>query len=159
MKARSFILTIIIFAQAVLLPYPLFSQCVIPFEAGNWTNIDPNTRGITRIKVDFSCNDVILCGVDANGNVTCSTPGPPFQLHLWGKCSPSDCDWGAVSGNTYLGSDGTRWVYAFYNQGFAKRYVYIKPSSLYPGNLFMWMYTDFTDPHRADYIMRNWFRH
>jgi len=140
-------------------PLAAVSQCITPFESGNWTNDDPNTRGITHIKVDFSCNDVILCGVDANGKVTCSTPGPPFQVHLWGKCSPSDCDWGAVAGNDYLAPDGTHWIYAFYNQGFAKRYVYIKPSALFPGHLYMWMFTDFTDPGRADYVMTNWFHH
>jgi hypothetical protein len=158
MRAKKEFTSIVIILMLAFLPQFVSAQCVRPFEAGNWVNRDAGTRSITRARVDFSCNDVILCGVDANGNVTCSTPPPPYTLHLWGKCSPSDCDWGAVPGNDYRASDGTHWIYAFYNQGFAKRYVYIKPSSLYPGNLYMWMYTDFTDPGRPDYISTNWFR-
>jgi hypothetical protein len=131
-------------------------QCVQPFEQGTWFNNDAATRGITKIQVSFSCNDVVLCGVDANGNVTCTDPGAPFHLHLWGKCSPSDCDWGTVDGNVHwVGS--TRWVYSFYDQGFARRYVYIKPSTLHPGNLYLWMYTQFTDPHRAPYVFTGWY--
>jgi hypothetical protein len=99
------------------------------------------------------------CGIDSDGNVHCPPAPPPFMVHLWGKCSPSDCDWGAVPGNPYIGSDGSRWVYSFYDQGFARRYVYIKPSALYPGYLYMWMYTDFTSSTRTDYVSRNWFRH
>ena len=135
---------------------PAIAQCIAPFEQGHWTNIDPGTRGITRIDVGFSCNDQVLCGVDSNGNVTCSTPGPPYKLHLWGKCSPSDCDWGAVDGNDrWVGS--TKWVYSFYDHGFAQRYVYIKPSTLHPGDLYLWMYTQLTDPSRADYVFTGWY--
>jgi hypothetical protein len=159
MKTKVFISTIIIFTLAAVLQHELFSQCITPFEAGNWTNIDLSTRGITHINVNFSCNDVVLCGVDQNGNVTCQPPPPPFQVHLWGKCHPSDCDWSTASGNVYIAPDGTHWIYIYYDQGFAKRYVYLKPSALFPGDLFMWMYTDFSDPGRADYVMRNWFHH
>ncbi len=158
MKTR-FISQVFAVFWLMFLPRVLFSQCVPPFEQGSWTNIDPNTRGITHIQIDFSCHDVVLCGVDANGNVSCTPPGPPFQVHMWGKCSPSDCDWGTVDGNTYRSPDGTYWVYAFFNQGFAKRYVYVTASRLYPGDLYMWMYTDFTDPGRPDYSMINWFHH
>ena len=149
---------VVLLAVATFLFTAVHSQCVLPFEAGNWVNMDASTRGITRIKVDFSCNDVILCGIDANGNRTCQDPPPPFQVHLWGKCSPSDCDWGAKPGNYYHASDGSTWIYSFYNHGFARRYVYIKRSTLHPGKLFLWMYTQFTDGSgRPDYIMRNWF--
>lgn len=136
--------------------HPGFAQCVAPFEQGSWVNIDPNTRGITRIEVNFSCNDQVLCGVDSNGNVTCTNPGAPFHVHLWGKCHPSDCDWGTVDGNDrWVGS--TKWVFSYYDHGFAKRYVYIKPSVVYPGKLYLWMYTHFTDPSRADYVFTGWY--
>lgn len=154
MKKKSFL----IFFLTIILYLEVFSQCIVPFEAGNWTNMDPATRGITRIKVDFSCNDVILCYIDANGRRICPPPPPPFRVQMWGKCSPSDCDWGAVAGNNYYTSDGSAWIYSFYDHGFARRYVYIKRSSLYPGKLFLWMYTHFTDASgRPDYILRNWF--
>ena len=136
----------------------VYSQCVLPFEVGNWTNMDPNTRGITRIKVDFSCNDVILCGIDANGNRNCPPPPPPFQVQLWGKCHPTDCVWARVPGNYYHTSDGTTWIYSYYNHGFARRHVYVKRSTSYPGKLYLWMYTQFTDGSgRADYIFTGWY--
>jgi hypothetical protein len=141
----------------IILAPTLMALCVLPFEAGEWKNIDPNTRGITRLDVRVNCGDTRICRVDSNGNVTCTEPGPPYTIRIWGKCSPTDCDWGTVPGNDYYASDGTHWKYFFYNQGFAKRYVYIKESSLYPGKLFLWMYTDFTSASRPDYIMRNWF--
>lgn len=140
-----------------LSPAPTVASCIDPFEDGTWLNDDLNTRGIRRVVVGFTCNDVIHCSVDANGNVHCEEPGPPWTVRLFGACSPSDCDWGAATGQDYYTADGARWIYAFYDQGFAKRYVFLKPSSLYPGHLFMWMFTDFTSPSRPDYVMRNWF--
>ena len=139
------------------LPDSARAQCVAPFEQGKWSNIDQATRGITRIEVGFSCNDQILCGVDERGNVTCSDPGAPYHLHLWGKCSPSDCDWGTVDGHDHW-VGATKWIYSYYDHGFAKRYVYIKPSQYLPGHLFLWMYTHFTDPNRPDYVFTGWYR-
>ena len=148
----------VVLVLAVFLGSEVYSQCVRPFEVGNWTNTDPNTRGITHIRVDFTCNDVVLCGIDSNGNINCQPPAPPFQVHLWGKCHPSDCDWGAVAGNYFYTSDGSTWIYSYYNHGFARRYVYVKRSSIYPDRLYLWMYTRFTDGSgRANYIFRGWF--
>jgi hypothetical protein len=48
---------------------------------GRWTNSDSNTRGITALDIQ------------ANGsNVT---------VQAWGKCSPTDCDWGRVAAYAY----------------------------------------------------------
>jgi hypothetical protein len=137
MKPSMFI-KVALFVLLASLPRAAFAQCVTPFEQGNWTNDDSATGGITRVLVTFSCNDQILCGVDANGNVTCSKPGAPFRLHLWGKCHPSDCDWGAVDGNEVT-IGGRRWIYSYFDQGFARRHVYITPSPTIPGELFLWM--------------------
>ena len=41
--------------------------------AGEWINIDPNTKSITKI---------IIKGL--NGGL---------MAHTFGKCSPGDCDW------------------------------------------------------------------
>lgn len=151
------VLGVLLVSAWSLLPGRAAAQCVAPFEQGSWVNIDSTTRGITRIVVDFSCNDQVLCGIDANGNVTCSTPGAPYHLHLWGRCHPTDCDWGTVDGNDHF-VGATKWIYSFYDHGFAKRYVYIKPSVLHPGDLYLWMYTHFTDPSRADYVFTGWYR-
>lgn len=44
--------------------------------AGDWNNVDPNTGGITKLSIAVS-------GASAN-------------VHAWGKCHPTDCDWGSV---------------------------------------------------------------
>lgn len=124
------------------------SLCVLPFVEGNWSNIDSNTRGITKVNVKFICQDQILNGVP------CCPPGPAYYVHLWGKCHPSDCDWGEVPARRLDSGH----IYATYDHGFAKRYVYIKKSSYRPNTLWMYMYTDFTDPARPDYSMHQWFR-
>ena len=156
MTPQSLLLKVALCFLVISLPDSARAQCSVPFEQGTWSNIDSGTRGITKVEVSFSCNDQVLCGVDANGNVTCSTPGAPYRMRLWGKCSPSDCHWGPVDGNDHwVGT--TKWIYGYYDHGFAKRWVYIKPSVLHPGDLYLWMYTHFTDPGRADYVFTGWY--
>jgi hypothetical protein len=122
------------------------SQCVTPQQQGNWANADPQTNSITRIQVRFVCQDQVLNGQPY-------PPGPPFYFHLFGKCHPTDCDWGEVGANPI--SSGQ--IYGFYDQGFAKRFVYIKMSQNRPGQLWVYVWTDFTDPSRPDYATNNWF--
>jgi hypothetical protein len=110
-------------------------------------NTDPNTNSITRIQLRFVCQDQILNGQPY-------PPGPPWYIHVFGKCHPTDCDWGEV-GAQKLNSGH---VYGFYDQGFAKRYVYAQMSQYRPGQLWVFIRTDFTDPNRPDYDVHNWFR-
>jgi hypothetical protein len=49
-------------------------------------------------------------------------------------------------------------IYAYYDQGFARRHVWAKMSQYRPGQLWVYTYTDFTDPNRPDYDVHNWFR-
>jgi hypothetical protein len=44
---------------------------------GDWKNIDPNTRGLTRVLITESGADVVV--------------------HAWGRCHPADCDWTPVN--------------------------------------------------------------
>lgn len=122
------------------------AQCILPPEQGNWHNADPNTNSLTRIQLRFVCQDQILNGEPY-------PPGPPWYVHLWGKCHPSDCDWGEV-GARRLDSGH---IFAFYDQGFAKRYVWAKMSMYHPGQLWVYTWTDFVDPSRADYGVHNWY--
>jgi len=41
---------------------------------GSWTNVDTNTRGITKL-------DIAVMGTNA-------------KVQGWGSCHPNDCDWG-----------------------------------------------------------------
>ncbi|MEK0082299.1 hypothetical protein [Benzoatithermus flavus] len=133
---------------AVLVSLPGTSQalCILPQEQGNWINADPQTNSITRIQLRFVCQDVIL-----NGQPW--PPGPPWYVHVYGRCHPTDCDWGEV-GAQRLNSG---FIYAFYDQGFARRYVYAKMSAYRPGQLWVYIWTDFVDPSRPDYASNNWF--
>lgn len=148
LRGKVFVLVLLaIFAFGILSAQIVNSLCLRQLEDDTWINTDPNTRGITKIHLRFNCQDQVHNGVPY-------PPGSPWYAHLWGSCSPSDCDWGEVVA-TRLGTDH---IYAFYDQGFAKRYVYAKMSIYRPDQLWVWIWTDFSDPNRADYGMHNWFR-
>lgn len=147
-KTRSWLFAMAGLALAGLLaPEAASALCAAQEEDGSWVNTDPNTNSLTRIQLRFVCQDVIL-----NGEL--HPPGPPWYTHVFGACVPSDCDWGEVGAERI--SQGH--VYAFYDMGYAKRYVYAKMSMYRPGQLWVWTYTNFKDPNRDDYGVHNWFR-
>jgi hypothetical protein len=120
--------------------------CIQPQEEGNWVNTDPNTRSLTRIQLRFVCQDQILNGEPY-------PPGPPWYMHIFGKCTPTDCDWGEVGARML----GTGHVFGTYDHGFARRRVWARMSQYRPGQLWVYTWTDFTDG-RQDYGVHNWFR-
>lgn len=131
------------------LPERIEAQCLAQPEAGTWVNADSTTRSLTKAELRFTCQDQVLNGQPY-------PPGPPWHIHLWGACVPTDCDWGEVGAQTV--TIGTRtYVYAVYHQGFATRYVYADMSLYHKGQLWIWMWTDFADPARPDYVSQNWF--
>jgi hypothetical protein len=106
-------------------------SCAAQPEEGNWANADPNTRSLTRASLRFICQDQVL-----NGQLY--PPGPPWYVHLWGACTPTDCDWGEVG--AHVVTVGTRtYVHAVYHQGFATRYVYADMSLYRADQLWIWM--------------------
>jgi len=54
---------------------------------GTWTNVDSGTSGITKLKVDVS--------------------GSKVAVQAWGKCHPTDCDWGTAKGVAFAPSVGS----------------------------------------------------
>lgn len=136
-----------IIIAAVIFPQSAFALCVQPEEKGTWTNSDTQTSSITRIELEFVCQDQIKNGQPY-------PPGPPWYVHVYGKCSPTDCDWGRI-GAQELSSNQ---IYASYDQGFAERFIYIAMSQYRPGQLWVYTYTDFSDPDRSDYDVHNWFQ-
>jgi hypothetical protein len=49
--------------------------------SGCWTNVDPGTSGVTTLEMGVSGTDV--------------------TVHAWGKCHPTDCDWGVAYPSSY----------------------------------------------------------
>jgi len=45
--------------------------------SGYWKNVDPDTSGVTALDIDVS--------------------GTAVSVQAWGKCHPTDCDWGKAS--------------------------------------------------------------
>jgi hypothetical protein len=58
-------------------PSPLPTPTALEAFVKNWTNTDPNSSGLTRISIS------------QNG-------GSGLAVHVFGKCTPTDCDWGSV---------------------------------------------------------------
>lgn len=117
----------------------------------DWRNIDPNTRAMSRVTVDFYCSDVVLC--DTSGH--CTGGDSAYYMHPYGRCHPSDCDWGRQRA-TEMGGD---WVESTYNFGFKTSYVWLKTYSYYGRTyLRVWVYNQFSPSDgRASYTTDEWF--
>ena len=124
--------------------------CSKPALAGDWRNIDANTRSMTRVVVGFECGDVVLC--DENGN--CTGGDSYYTVHPYGKCHPTDCDWGARRAQDM----GNGWQRAIYSHSWATKYVWVKTYQYYGRTyLRVWVRTDFTDADgRTDYTTDEW---
>ncbi len=145
------LLGIALFASVALAVQTHFARraealCLAQTEDGAWRNADANTRGPARVELEFICQDQVR-----NGELY--PPGPPWKVRVWGRCHPTNCDWGQVGAQRL--SSGH--IYATYNQGFARRYVYARMSQYQAGRLWVYTYTDFTSPSRADYGRHDWF--
>ena len=74
---------------------------------GSWSNADSSTRGITRVVVT----------PNADGTL---------NMQVFGKCSPSDCDWGkaaAVAYSSGVQDNNPTVVSAVYPKGFSNTMV------------------------------------
>lgn len=156
-KKKLSVLSIAGLLIAVLAGGAIASMCIVPAEKGAWINYDPDTRGITRLNFRMECRDASRTICTGNICRRIFAVEPHYFIHLWGSCSPTDCDWGEVEGVALTGAMAG-WYYFYYDHGFAKRYVYVRTYPQWPGWLRLWIYTDFTDPNRTDYTMDDWFR-
>ena len=97
---------------------------------GKFKNIDAATAGNTTLEITGG--------------------GSVVKVHAWGKCSPSDCDWGTVPGYVYSGSAGTdpttggKAVSANFVTGFNETIMIIRPYGK-KNYLTVDVYTRFTD--------------
>lgn len=123
-------------------------------EVGSWTNPDTNTTGITKAVFGEECRDDSR--TTCSGNICRSTSGVKlvYTARLWGKCHPTDCDWGQVDG-VYTSE---KWLRFTYNQGFANRTVWAQVYSGDQNWLRLIVDTDFVSTSRTDYRFDSWFR-
>jgi hypothetical protein len=92
---------------------------------GTWVNADSSTRGITKLVI--------------------TETGNTYEVHGFGKCHPTDCDWGKKPMTTYGSnvSDTTHKVgTAIYNPGFSESTLTIEQSG---GQITVHDFTRFTD--------------
>ena len=87
----------------------------IPSYLGEWKNINSQTGGITRIVI--------------------WEDGDNLKIEAWGKCHPTDCDWGAVSAHKIASSVNIRrnagqfdYLFAIWSFNFKDTYVNFKLS-------------------------------
>jgi len=73
MKKTTYLLILSILAMAAA---PAASAQLDRF-SGYWKNVDPNTDGVTTLDIGVS--------------------GTVVAIHAWGKCHPTDCDWGEAN--------------------------------------------------------------
>ncbi|MFP5347931.1 MAG: hypothetical protein ACLGIA_13010 [Actinomycetes bacterium] len=124
---------------------PAHAVCATQPLQGDWRNINANTSSVTRVVVGFACGDQVLC--DQNGH--CTGGESYYTLRPFGKCHPTDCDWGTK--RAYPMADG--WQRAVYSYSWATKYVWVKTYDYY-GKTYLRVYTqtDFTAADgRTDY--------
>jgi len=110
--------------------------------AGDWINVDPNTGGITALSIGVASTSV--------------------DVHAWGKCHPTDCDWGTVpafafapDASSELASQAQA-LMAIYDSGFSEATVFVKPEG---DGLFVQSFTRFKDNSgRSNYESSDKFR-
>jgi len=124
---KNILKTLLIFGTITLFATTAFPQ--LNQFIGSFKNTNPATSGMTRIDIS------------RNGSNT--------RVHVWGKCSPSDCDWGVEDGFAYgdgVGSNpvgAARSLSAIYHKNFAETILVIRPMA---GNrLQVESFTRFTD--------------
>ncbi len=98
--------------------------------SGYWKNVDPNTAGVTTLEIGVSGADV--------------------TVHAWGKCHPTDCDWGdAYPSHAYGPSVGSDLVFealaisAVWTTDFSETLMIVRPAE--GDHLQADVYTRFTD--------------
>lgn len=124
---------------------PAHAACATPDAVGSWHNVNPASRGLSRLDVGIVCG-----GVVCYPGGTCSSWPTYLTVRPYGKCSPTDCDWGQ---KPLVGYPGAQTYYADYTYGWATKRVAIMPYTV-DGvkHLTVTVTTDFTAADgRTDY--------
>jgi hypothetical protein len=107
---------------------------------GTWVNKDSNTGGVTRL-------------------VITSAGGNKLNIQVFGKCHPTDCDWGTAPVTTYgLNVQDTNHTYATanYNKGFSNTLLTLNNGG---SQIMLQSFTQFLDNSgRQNYYARDYFQ-
>lgn len=95
---------------------------------GQYVNVNPATRGITRLYLVRNCHSRRV-----------------YRVKIYGKCHPRDCSWRPARA-VYYGHGRFRSVV---NHGFAKRLITIRTNGRF---MIVRVITNFRDPNRRDYV-------
>ena len=104
----------------------------------------PILRSITQVAVAFPCPSD---GKPQSPNVQ----GAQHFLHLYGSCSPTDCDWNEVVSTR----DSGGLLRAIIDFDFVIEYITVKAVSSDQLRVEIW--NDFRDPKRQDFYSVDWF--
>ena len=96
----------------------LFGQAPSDKLTGSWVNADLDTSGMTEVVV--------------------RQDGGRIFVHVWGRCTPSDCDWGETSADTWNG-----YLIANYDHGWSMARLQLIP--LPDGRLLVAHTTEYRD--------------
>src|ERR1700760_1365090 len=118
---RALLLLCLALLGSALVVRPTHAACLEPRESGEWTNVAHDTRSVVSLEVRFVCQDRMLNGAPY-------PPGPEWFVHAVGRCEPVDCDWHEVGARRLA----TTHIYAVFEQGTARRYVYLRLSRSQP---------------------------
>jgi hypothetical protein len=131
-------------ATACLMLLISLSTCTASLSqfSGDWTNVDTNNGGITTISIGIS--------------------GESANVHAWGKCHPTDCDWGTVPAIAFapdVSSDlvgQAQALMAIFDAGFSETTLFI---DLQGNRLSVQSYTRFKDSSgRSNYASSDTFQ-
>jgi hypothetical protein len=91
---------------------------------GDWCNSDFNTRSITRAEIYLD--------------------GDKLKVHMWGRCHPTECDWGEATATAVPGDNNS--ILVQWNQGFVVRTQKLKLQE--DGTLVLVGTSTYKDPAR-----------
>ncbi|MEH1934507.1 MAG: hypothetical protein V7L14_12470 [Nostoc sp.] len=131
----------IIAASGILTTALISPALAVPADfIGTWVNKDANTPNITRL-------------------VITSGSGNKLNIQVFGKCHPSDCDWGTAPLLTYginVQDTNHKYATANYNKGFANSFLTLGSARQ---EVLLQGYTQFLDNSgRQNYYSREHFQ-
>lgn len=129
---------------ALALPGAAAASCAAhpTLDTGRYVNIDPATRSVTTVDLEFVCGSLTRDNGDGTATVIHGAD-PHWTIRLWGSCSPTDCDWGTARAEE---RNHRSVLLTRYDQGFTNRQVTLVPEA---GQLMVVVTSTYSDGRSA----------